>query len=163
MTSNTRRNGANGSIDLTDTCVFKEEEAIQVNCLMYWMGEEAESLFPTLNLSETSQRKYGVVKKAFTDHFMPKQTHCNCVLRQRFQQETENVEIYLRALHDIADKCNYPAAIKNNEIRDQFVIGMKDKDVSKTLQPDARLTLDIATVKAHQEEVLKILSIKNCY
>ena len=38
----------------------------------------------------------------------------------------------------------------------KFVIGMKDKDVSKTLQSEAELTLDAATVKARQEEVLKM-------
>ena len=141
-----------------DACLFKEEEATQVNCLVYSMGEEAESIFPTLNLSEDDQKKYDTVKKAFTDYFVPKQNpvHWRCVLRQRFQQETENVETYLRALHDISDKCNYPTVMKNDEIRDQFVIGMKDKEVSKTLQSDAELTLDIATVKARQEEVLKM-------
>ena len=137
--------------------LHKEGEETQVNCLVYSMGEEAESIFSSLNLAADDQKKYETVTKAFDDYFLPKQNpvHWRCVLRQRYQQENENVESYLRALHDIANKCNYSAAVKSEEIRDQFVIGMRDKEVSKNLQADAGLTLETATTKARQEEVLK--------
>ena len=48
------------------------------------MGEEAESIFPTLNLAEADKEKYSAVKKAFGDDFLPKQNsvHWRCVLQQ---------------------------------------------------------------------------------
>jgi hypothetical protein len=134
-----------------------ENEETQVNCLIYTMGEEAESIFTTLNLTRENQKKYKQVSKALDEYFVPKQNpvHWRCILRKRFQQPDENVESYLRALHEIAGKCNYAAAVKPEEVRDQFVIGMRDKEVSKTLQSDPNLTLEIATQKARQEEVIK--------
>jgi len=119
------------------------------------VGEEAEAIFAALNLTVADQKCAPVVQ-AFDGYFMPKQNPvlwC-CVLCQRFQHESETVA-YLRTLQEIADKCGYTAAVKTEEIRVQFVIGMKDKEVSKTLQSDADPTLKKVTIKARQEEVLK--------
>ena len=109
---------------LLASLLTKEEELTQVNCLLYTMGEEAESIFPTLKLTDANRKKLAPVKKAFEEYFSPKQNpvHWRCILRQRSQQDNETVETYLRALYNIADKCDYSTDIKNEEVRDQFVI-----------------------------------------
>ena len=133
-----------------------EDENVQVNCLIYSMGEEADSIFSTLDLSADDQKSYKVVVDAFGKHFMPKANpvHWRCLLRRRLQGENENIETYVRELFNIADKCKY--SNKSEEIRDQFIIGIRDKSVSKTLQSDPELTLETTVMKARQEEVLKM-------
>lgn len=134
----------------------KEDGSVQVNCLIYTMGEQAEGIFSTMTLSEEDSTKYQPVVEAYKKHFTPKANpvHWRSILRRRFQGENENIEAYVRALFDIATKCAFTD--KNIEIRDQVVIGIRDKEVSKDLQSDANLTLENAIAKARQEESLKL-------
>ena len=133
---------------------FKEDEEVQVSVLIYAMGPQAETVFSQMNLADGDEKKYAPVMAAFDKHFIPKKNviHWRSVFHQRYQQDKEQVETYLRALYDLADKCDFTD--KSEAIRDQFVIGICNKEVRKDLQANSALTLQIAVDRARQEEVL---------
>jgi len=135
------------------TKLHKDDDNIQVNCLIYTMGAEAETVFTQMNLPDGDDKKYKPVMAGFDKHFLPKKNviHFRCLFHQCFQ-ESMTIEQYLRKLYEVADKCDF--SDKNEAIRDQFVIGIINKDVRKDLQSDATLTLDKAVDRARQEEVL---------
>ncbi len=137
------------------TKLNKETAEIQINTLVYTMGEDADNILDTLPLTEENRMDYDRVMTAFHDHFVPRANpvHWRAMLRRRMQADNENIETYVRVLFELAKKCDFRD--KNIEVRDQLVIGMKDREVSKSLQADAELTLDKAVTKARQEEALK--------
>ena len=71
----------------------KEDGSVQVNCLIYTMGEQAEGIFSTMTLSEEDSTKYQPVVEAYKKHFTPKANpvHWRSILRRRFQGENENI------------------------------------------------------------------------
>ena len=65
----------------------------------------------------------------------------------------ESSEAFIRALYELAEHCDSPD--KNYQIRDQIVIGLKDKDVSEKLQLKSTLTLKQAIQYARQTDFVK--------
>lgn len=49
--------------------------------------------------------------------------------RERKQASGESSEAFIRALYELEEHCDFPH--KNDQIRDQIVIGLKDKNVSE--------------------------------
>ena len=128
----------------------KADEERQVNTLIYTMGPQAETIFAQLGLTEAQRVNKKNVSDAFDKYFQL--IHWRSIFHQRFQKSDESIEAYLRALFELVGKCNYENG--DEEIRDQFVVGITDRDLKKELQSDAELTLDRAIEKARQAELI---------
>ena len=133
----------------------KKSEELQVNTLLYTIGPKAEDLLESLHLDDGEEKKYNVVVDKISNFFVPK---TNVIFeRARFnmrkQELGESCEQFVSALHALASKCNY-GTLSNELIRDRLVVGIIDSKLSKNLQLDDRLTLEIAITKIMQSELV---------
>ena len=87
----------------------EESQERQVDMLIYVMGSEAENVFDQLSLSDEERGNYNKVGQAFDLYFQPKTNtvHERCKFGQRVQTEGETSEAYIRALHVMAEKCEF--------------------------------------------------------
>ena len=59
-----------------------------INTLIYYMGDEADNILRSFQLSEAVKKIYTVVKKKFDDHFVKKR---NIIFeRAKFNRNQEN-------------------------------------------------------------------------
>ena len=130
----------------------KEDGEIQVNSLVYCMGREAEKIFGSFALTAAQQKDFDAIVKKFDDYFIPRHTviHDRAKFRQCHQKSGESVEAFYRSLLRLSENCGFRE--EEEEIRDQLVIGMKDKDLSMELQLKADLTLAYAIERARSSE-----------
>ena len=82
-----------------------EEEECQVNTLLYCLGDDAEDVLRSTNISEADGKKYNKVLENFDQFF---QMRKNVIIgRARFnsqnQQEGETSEQYIAALYRLAE------------------------------------------------------------
>lgn len=140
----------------TATKLDKEGGDVQVSTLIYAMGPEAEVILDRFKLSEADQVKFDVVVKNFDTHFKPNPNyiHEHAVFHKRKQEEGENVESFIRALFEMAGKCDFKD-LRDVNIRDRLVVGLKDHQMSQELQLRSDLTLDKAIEIARQQEQVK--------
>ena len=82
-----------------------------------------------------------------------KTIHQRCTFGQRFQVEGEPSEAYVRALHVMAERCDY-GQNKDTYIRDRIVSGILDKDMLRGLQMEENLTLATAANKVRTKELI---------
>ncbi|KAK7103952.1 hypothetical protein V1264_018740 [Littorina saxatilis] len=117
----------------------KDEEKVQVSALIYAMGNEAERIFLSFGLSDADSKKFDVVLGKFDGYFVPKRNiiHERARFHVRNQKPDENIETYVRALHELTATAEFPN--KEESIRDRLVLGVPDTELSEKLQlkPDA--------------------------
>ena len=133
----------------------KEDESRQVNTLLYCLGEEADDVLTSTNITEDDRKKYATVLAKFDAFF---QVRKNVIFeRARFnrrnQLEGQSIEQYITALYRLVDSCDY-GALKEEMLRDRIVVGIRDVALSERLQLDADLTLDTAKKKVRQREAV---------
>ncbi|KAM7314179.1 hypothetical protein ISCGN_003964 [Ixodes scapularis] len=102
------------------------DASTQVNTFLYAMGREAEDVLSSLNLTENELIDYDVVKAKFDTHFIPR---VNIIFERakfnsRKQEPDEPVEVFITALHKLADTCEY-GSLRDELIRDRIVLGGK--------------------------------------
>ena len=148
--------------------INEEPGEVQVASLLYAMGaKSAKELLATFHFQVIAgpdgtnvrgENDYDTVVAKFTDHFVPKKNiiHERFIFQERKQQPEETVEEYLRALQTLVKTCSYSDSAE--QVRDRFVIGLKDVTVKLKLQLDSTLTLDKAVQIARQHEQLKLQS-----
>ena len=75
---------------------------LQINSLLYSMGSEAEKVFVQLKFAEGEADQYDKVLEKLEDNFTPKVNiiHKRSIFHRRDQGPDENMECYVRALHD---------------------------------------------------------------
>ena len=120
------------------------------------MGDEADDIVTSFNLSQEEMNSYETVKNKFEGHFIAKR---NIIFERakfnvRVQNEGEPVENFTTDLHCLTKHCEFGAP-KDQLIRDRIVVGLKNKKLSEKLQLDPNLTLGKATAQARQSEVVK--------
>ena len=133
-----------------------KEDAAQINTLIYCMGDDAEDILASFNLSEDDAKKYGTVETKFNDHFNPRKNVIfeRAKFNSRKQEEGEPVDAFITALYKLAEHCNY-GDLRNEMIRDRIVVGIRDARLSERLQLDHKLTLDDAVTAVRQSEQVK--------
>ena len=91
----------------------------------------------------------------FGEHFLPTVNviHERARFHARNQKPEENIEQYVRALYELAQKANF--ADEEEAIRDRLALGVCDPELSEKLQLKADLTLDTAVKQARQYETVK--------
>ena len=140
----------------TVTGLNEKSETLQIDALVFYMGEQAEDVITSLGLSETDKVSYKAVIKAFDNHFVIKKNvvYERFVFFSRSQTESETVEEFVTTLHALAEHCNFKT-LKDELIRDRIVGGVRDKQLSERLQLISDLTLEKAITMAKQSEQVK--------
>lgn len=76
------------------------------------------------------------------------------------EREKEKAEIYIRALFELAENCDFGAK-RDEDIRDCLVVGITDKELSQKLQLMPTLTLAQAIQQVrHSEDVARQISLQ---
>ena len=134
----------------------EKDEEVQVNMLIYTMGDEADDIFKSFKLSEEDAKKYGVVKAKFDNHFVKKRNviYERAKSNSRKQEEGEPVDSFITDLYFLVEHCNYKD-FQDEMIRDRLVVGLRDATLSEKLQLDSKLTLEKAVMKVRQAEAVR--------
>ena len=114
----------------------------QVNTLIYAMGDEADDILRSFNLSADDRKKYGVIFE-------------RARFNMRRQEESESVDTFITALYSLAEHCGY-GNLHDEMIRDRIVVGIRNGRLSEKLQLDSRLTLESAVTQVRQAEAVKL-------
>ena len=118
---------------------------------------QSQRIFDSFGLTAAEQLKFAKVISEFDRYFVPQKNvvHERAVFHQRHQQHGETVEAYLSALRELARHCNFTDV--DDQIRDVFIIGLRDKDCSMQIQllPSDKCTLKESTALARQYEMVK--------
>ena len=128
----------------------------EVNTLLYCLGEEAESMLKSTNITEEETKSYETVFEKFDSFF---QVRRNVIFeRARFNRQWqlpgELVEQYIVELYNLVEYCNY-GDFKSEMIRDRLVVGILDKTLSERLQLDPALTVEKAKQMIRQHEAVQ--------
>ena len=86
-----------------------EDELRQVSTLLYCLGEEADDVLTSTNISAGDRTNYDAVMRKFDDH---SQVRRNIIFERakfnrRNQLEGESAELYITALYALVETCNY--------------------------------------------------------
>ena len=98
-----------------------KEEVIQVNTLIYSMGDEADDILRSFHLSDDDKKKYSTVKEKFDSHFVKKR---NVIFEwakfnMRRQDAGESVDNFITDLYALAEHCGY-GDLHDEMIRDRL-------------------------------------------
>lgn len=128
----------------------------QITTLIYCMGEDAEDILTASNLSDADKKDYSKVKKMFADFFIGKRNviYERAKFNTRIQKDGESVESFATDLRKLGEHCDY-GQLLDEFIRDRIVIGIRDQQLSESLQLDADLTLEKALIKCRQKEAIR--------
>ncbi len=120
------------------------------------MGEEAEDVLNATGISEEDKKDYAKVLQQFDDHFQVQKNliYERARFNQRYQERGESVEVFITALHQAADTCEF-GDMKDQMIRDRLVVGIRDKTLSQRLQMESDLTLGKAKRLITQKEAVR--------
>ena len=141
----------------TATELATKDDEVQVNTLIYSMGDEADDILRSFKLSDADKKKYGVVKAKFDAHFV---TRTNVIYERakfnsRVQKEGEPVDSFVTDLYALAEHCAYKE-LHDEMIRDRIVVGLRDASLSEKLQLDEKLTLEKAITRAREAETVRL-------
>jgi len=135
--------------------VATKDQLFQINTLIYTMGPKVEDVLSELNLSDDDQQVYTTVAACFEEHFIVQ--HNIIFERAQFnkqdQGEEEAADAYITTLYSMARHLRF-GELHDALLRDQTVVGIKDKNLSEKLQMDLDLTLKKAVdLVCHREFV----------
>ena len=149
-----------------------EDGDIQRDALIYTMGgKEANKIFKTFKFEmktipdpadrtktiqfQEKDTDYDTLVQKFTDYFIPRRNliYERSIFKERKQHEGETVEEYVRELQNLVKHCDY--VDPEDQVRDCFVIGTGNKEVSRKLQLVPDLTLETAVQRARLEEQVR--------
>ena len=127
----------------------------QISTLLYCIGEEAEAVLTSTNITAEERGQYDTVVAKFDSFFGVRRNIIfeRARFNRRHQQEGETAEQYIMELYRLAENCDY-GPLKDEMIRDRLVVGIRDAALSQQLQLDAELTLDKAKTKVRQREAV---------
>ena len=124
----------------------------QVGTLLYSMGDCADDILAVIKLDE-SRCTYLEALSALDLYFNSRKNtiFARAKLNRRVQQPGGSVDAFIQDLHKLADECSY-MTLKEELIRDRIVVGVRDDDLSKTLQGKEDLDLSEAIRLSRQAE-----------
>lgn len=101
---------------------------MQVSSLISAMGSELENICQSFVFAEDGQRNdFRGVPEKFEEYFIPRRniTHERACFHQRVQRPREKAETFISDL-----ECYEFGTGRSENIRDQIVVGILDKDLS---------------------------------
>lgn len=135
--------------------LYLKKDSTQVDTLLYQLGDEGETLLASFKLEEVEEQNYQTVVDKFNEYFgVEKNTvYERARFFSRKQQEGESTEIFLNELLKLSGTCEL-GELKESIVRDIFIIGLKDENLSKSLQRDRTMTLEKARTTVRQFEMV---------
>ena len=133
-----------------------EAELRQVSTLLYCLGEEADDVLTSTNITEENRKKYSEVMAKFDGFFKIRKNVIfeRARFNRRNQRESESAEQYITALYSLVETCEY-GDLRDEMLRDRIVVGIRDTALSERLQLDPELTLEKAKKTVRQKEAVK--------
>ena len=134
----------------------KDSETRQVSTLLYCLGDEAEDVLSSTNISEEDKVNYSKVLEKLNGFFKVRK---NVILERakfnrRYQLPGESAEQYITTLYRLVENCQY-GELAQEMIRDRLVVGISDKALSEQLCTHADLTLEKAKTMIRQCEAIR--------
>ena len=132
-----------------------ENDDRQISTLLYCMGEEAEAVLLSTNISAADRKKYENVMLKFDEFFKVRRNVIfeRARFNRRVQKEGESADQFITALYELIETCEY-GDLKGEMLRDRIVVGLRDTTLSERLQLDPDLTLEKAKRTARQKEAV---------
>ena len=111
--------------------------------LMYCMGNKADDILSSLRLLEDDKMSYDAVKTKLEGYFVQQKSiiYEHARFNQRRLEEGESFDSFITFLHCLAGYCGYQG-LKNEMIRDQIVVGLRDANLLMNLQMVPNLSLE---------------------
>lgn len=133
-----------------------EDEPRQVSTLLYCLGEEADDVLTSTNITDESRKKYSEVMAKFDTFFNVRRNVIfeRARFNRRNQGQNESAEQYITALYSLVETCEY-GDLRDEMLRDRIVVGIRDTALSERLQLDSELTLEKAKKAVRQKEAVK--------
>ena len=127
----------------------------QISTLLYCMGEEAEDILRSTNITEDERKVYDSVINKFDQFFKVRKNVIfeRAKFNRRCQGDTESAEQFITSLYNLVEDCDY-GELKDQMIQDRIVVGIRDRALSEKLQMDADLTLEKAKIQVRQREAV---------
>ena len=134
----------------------KEDDSRKVSTLLYCLGEEAEGVLSSTDISDESRKKYKDVIAQFDAHFRVRRNLIfeRARFNKRDQRDNESAEEYITALYALSETCEY-GTLRDEMLRDRLVAGIRDTALSDKLQLDSKLTLETAKKMIRQKEAVR--------
>ena len=134
----------------------KEDDERQVSTLLYCLGEEADDVLTSTNITGDSRKKFADVLEKFNEFFEVRKNVIfeRARFNQRCQGETETAEQFITSLYNLATDCEL-GKLKEQLIRDRIMVGIPDSSLSTKLQMDPNLTLENAKRLVCQQEAVR--------
>ena len=134
----------------------KENEDSQVNVLIYSMGDTADYLLLSFDLSEADRKKYKPVKDKFDLHFVIKKNviYERAKFNMRSQKEGEPVDSFITDLYAPVEFCNF-GNLRDELIRDRLAVVSSINNCQRSYKLDVDLTLEKAIIQARQKETIR--------
>ena len=110
-------------------------QEVQVSTLIYSMGDKAEDLLESFNLTDKDAKDYSKEKSKFQGYFDKRRNtiYERARFNTRKQEDNKTVDEFIADLHRLAKHCVYET-LCDKLIRDHIVVGIKDREVSEKLQ-----------------------------
>ena len=123
----------------------KEDDERQVSALLYCLGEEADDVLTSTNISSDSRKVFADVLKKFDEFFKVRKNIVfeRACFNRRCQGEAETAEQFITSLYSLATDCEF-GELKEQLICNRIVVGIRDISLSEKLHMDADLTLEKA-------------------
>ena len=120
------------------------------------MGEEAEDVLASTNITEDEKKSYEGVLGKFNDYFKVRKNVIfeRARFNRRNQLKGESAEQYITDLYRLAETGEY-GNLTSQMIRDRLVVGILDLKLSERLQMDPNLTLEKAKMLIRQSEAVQ--------
>ena len=120
-----------------------EGQQKQVSTLLYCMGESAEDVLTSMDISADDRKRFESVIAKFDSFF-----------NRRWPQDGETAEEFITSLYQLVDSCDY-GAMQDQMLRDRIVVGIRDQALSQRMQMDPELTLEKAKTLTRQKEAVR--------
>lgn len=120
------------------------------------MGDKADDILQSFNLTEDDAKKYATVKGKFEAHFVKRRNTVfeRAKFNKRKQEEGEPIDDFITDLYCLAEHCGY-GALHDELVRDRIIVGIRDRNLSEKLQMEPDLSLDAAVTKVRQSKAVK--------
>lgn len=106
---------------------------MQVNTLIYYMGDQADDILLSFGLSAEDRKKHITVKEKFEGHFV---IHRNTIYeRAKFNQRKQLPGNPLTIHYSTLWTCR-TLELNETMIRDRIVVGIADATLAEKLQPN---------------------------
>ena len=109
-----------------------------------------------MGATDADRATYAGIKEKFDTYFKVRHNavYERACFNRRIQQQGENAEDFIVAVHAMANRCEFGADWCDELIRDRLVVGIRDVELSEKLQLSPTLTLADAVKKIRQREAV---------